>query len=231
MKLTEQLYWYPWRGRANNCNSFLLKGNQTILFDPGHIYNDINESCLEMLTRQMSADGINITDIDFILCTHGHPDHAESAGAVREQSSAPFAIHEGDTFILDYLPQHYASRTGKELPSLKPDIYLEEGELDLGSGNTQGDRIEVVHTPGHSPGCVSFYLPEHETLVSGDTIFEGSIGRTDFPGGDMDTLGRSVDKLSRLEGVELLLPGHMGIIQGAAGVKHNFEQIKRYFFG
>lgn len=231
MQLNEQLYWYPWRGRANNCNSVLLKGNRTILFDPGHIYNDLNESCLEMLSRQMAADGINLADIDYILCTHGHPDHVESAGAVREQSSAPFAIHESDQFILNALPQLYVAKTGKELPSLKADIHLEEGEFDFGSGNAQGDRIEVVHTPGHSPGCVTFYLPDHKALVSGDTVFEGSIGRTDFPGGDMETLGWSVDKLSQIEGVELLLPGHMGMIQGAARVKHNFDQIKRYFFG
>ncbi len=231
MQLTEHLYLYPWRGRANNCNSYLLRGEQTILFDPGHIYNELNESCLEMLTRQMSADGINLNEIDFILCTHGHPDHVESVGVVREQSGARYGIHKGDQFILEALPQHYASKTGRELPSLKPDIYLEEGELDLGAGNARSDQIEVLHTPGHSPGCVCFYLPEHKTLISGDTIFEGSIGRTDFPGGDMDTLGQSVEKLSLLEGIELLLPGHMGYIKGTAGVQHNFDQIRRYFFG
>ncbi|MCJ7806708.1 MAG: MBL fold metallo-hydrolase, partial [Clostridia bacterium] len=154
MQLTEQLYWYPWQGQANNCNSYLLKGHQTILFDPGYIYNEFNENCLEMLTRQMTADGINIADIDHILCTHGHPDHVESAGIIREQSEARLAIHQGDQFILEALTQHYVSRTGKELPSLKPDIYLQEGELELSTGNSQSDRIEVIHTPGHSPGCV-----------------------------------------------------------------------------
>jgi hydroxyacylglutathione hydrolase len=230
MQLNEQLYWYPWQGRANNCNSIVLKGNQTILFDPGHIYNEFNESCLEMLTRQMSADGLAIADIDVILCTHGHPDHVEAAGMVREKSGARFGIHKGDGFVLEALPQLYLSKTGRELPSLKADFFLEEGDLDLGTADSQGDQIKVLHTPGHSPGCVCFYLPGHETLISGDTVFEGSIGRTDFPGGSMETLGQSVDKLSRLEGVELLLPGHMGHIAGAPAVKFNFEQIKRYFF-
>lgn len=230
MQLTEQLYWYPWRGRANNCNSYLLKGNQTILFDPGHIYNELNESCLETLTRQMAADGIELADVDLILCTHGHPDHVESVGLVREKSGAGFGLHQGDEFILEAMAQHYASRTGKELPSLKPDLYLQEGDFNSGSGNAQGDKIEVLHTPGHSPGCVCFYLPDHKALVSGDTIFEGSIGRADLPGGNMETLGQSVDKLSQLEGIELVLPGHMGCVEGAAAVKHNFDQIKRYFF-
>ena len=230
MQLTEQLFWYPWRGRANNCNSYLLKGIQTILFDPGHIYNELNESCLEMLTRQMAADGIELSDIDLILCTHGHPDHVESVGIVREKSGASFGMHRDDQFILEAMAQHYASRNGKELPSLKPDLYLEEGGFATGFGNPQGDQIEVLHTPGHSPGCVCFYLPEQKALVSGDTIFEGSIGRADLPGGNMDTLGQSVDKLSQIEGIELLLPGHMGCVESVAAVKHNFDQIKRYFF-
>jgi len=230
MQLTEQLYWYPFQGRANNCNSYLLRGSQTILFDPGHIYNDFNESCLEMLVRQLSADGIELADIDLILCTHGHPDHVQSVGIVREKSGARFGMHQGDDFILEALSQSYASQTGKELPSLKPDFYLEEGRLDLSAENRQSDHIEVLHTPGHSPGCVCFFLPEYKALISGDTVFEGSIGRTDFPGGSMEALGQGVDKLSCLEEVELLLPGHMGYISGAAAVKHNFDLIKRYFF-
>lgn len=230
MQLTEQLYWYPFQGRANNCNSYLLRGSQTILFDPGHIYNDFNESCLEMLVRQLSADGIELADIDLILCTHGHPDHVQSVGIVREKSGARFGMHKGDDFILEALSQSYASQTGKELPSLKPDFYLEEGRLDFSGESSKSDHIEVLHTPGHSPGCVCFFLPEHQALISGDTVFEGSIGRTDFPGGSMVELGQGVDKLSRLDGVELLLPGHMGYVSGAAAVKHNFDLIKRYFF-
>ncbi len=230
MQLTEQLYWYPWQGRANNCNSYLFKGKQTILFDPGHIYNDLNESCLDLLIREMSADGIDIKDLDLVLCTHGHPDHVESVGTVREQSGARYGIHRGDEFILDAISQHYAAQKGKELPSLKPDFFIEEGKLDLGPAGNDCDHIEALHTPGHSPGCVCFYLPEYKTLISGDTVFEGSIGRADLPGGDMNTLGQSVEKLSRLEDIEFLLPGHMGYVRGAPAVKQNFEQIRRFFF-
>lgn len=225
MQLSERLYYYPWQGRANNCNSYILKGKQTVLFDPGHIYNDFNESCLEMLTSQISADGFKLADIDLILCTHGHPDHVESVGMVREQSGARFGIHQGDDFILEAIAQHYASGKGKELPSLKADFYLEEGPISEAE-----DKIEVTHSPGHSPGCVCFYLPEEKALISGDTIFAGSIGRADLPGGDMATLGESVDKLARLENIELLLPGHMNHVEGAEKVKANFDQIKRFFF-
>ncbi len=230
MQLTGQLYYYPWQGRANNCNSYLLKGAQTILFDPGHIYNELNESCLEMLTRGMAADGIDINDVDLVLCTHGHPDHVEAAGTIRGQSGARFHIHRDDEFILDAISQHYAAQKGRELPSLKPDLYLREGRLEPDAEGGEGDQIEIIHTPGHSPGGVCFYLPAYKALISGDTVFEGSIGRADLPGGNMATLGASVEKLSRLEGIELLLPGHMGHIEGEAAVKENFEQIKRFFF-
>jgi hydroxyacylglutathione hydrolase len=230
MQLTEHLYAYPWQGTANNCNSYLLKGKQTVLFDPGHIYNELNESCLEILTRALAADGFEMADIDLVLCTHGHPDHVESAGMIREKCGARFGIHKGDDFILEAITGHYASRTGRELPSLQADFYLEEGELSSGSENAPADRIIVLHTPGHSPGCVCFHLPEHKALISGDTIFKNSIGRTDLPGGDMEILGQSVEKLSTLKDIEMLLPGHMGHLKGAEQVAHNIGQIKRYFF-
>ena len=231
MQLTEKLYWYPWQGMANNCNTCLFKGEQTILFDPGHIRNEFNENCLEMIARQMAADGFDFTSVDLILCTHGHPDHVESVGLIREKSGARFGIHQDDEFIIEALTGHYASQTGQELPSLKPDFYLEEGDLDLGSEKGKNDLIKAVHTPGHSPGGTCFYLPAEKALITGDTVFDGSIGRTDLPGGKMETLAQGIDKLSRLEEVELLLPGHMGHISGSAAIKSNFDQIKRFFFG
>ncbi len=231
MQLTEKLYWYPWQGMANNCNSCLYRGEQLILFDPGHINNELNENCLEQLDSQLAADGFKLNEVDLILCTHGHPDHVEAVGAIREQSGARFGIHREDEFILEAMAKHYAGQGGKDFPSLTPDFYLEEGDLAGDAGNGTGDQIKVLHTPGHSPGCVCFYLPEEKALISGDTVFEGSIGRADLPGGNMETLGQSVDKLLRFEGVEMMLPGHMGYVSGASNVKHNLTQIKRFFFG
>ncbi len=231
MQLTEKLYWYPWQGRANNCNSIIYKGDQTVLFDPGHIYNDFNESCLETLRRQAETDGVSLNEIDLILCTHGHPDHVEAAGLVRKESGARFAINRGDEFILEAISQHYASRSGKDLPDLKPDFYLEEGELALNPAENLSEKIAVITSPGHSPGCVCFYLPGEKALISGDTIFQNSIGRTDLPGGDISVMEQSVDKLAALSSIDLLLPGHMGYVSGAQAVARNFEQIKRYFFG
>lgn len=224
MRLTEKLYYYPWQGRANNCNSYLYNGLHTILFDPGHIMTDLREDCLEMLSGQLAADGFNFSDIDYILCTHGHPDHVESAGIVREKSGARLAMHRADDFMVEMIARHSHRAEG-----LQPDIDLVEGPLLLGEED-DGETLQVLHTPGHSPGCVCFYLPTERALISGDTVFEGSIGRADLPGGDMAVLGRSVEKIARFGGVDTLLPGHMGIVRGAENVEQNLEQIQRMFF-
>ncbi|OPL11796.1 MAG: hypothetical protein AVO38_15180 [delta proteobacterium ML8_D] len=228
MKLTDKLYFYPWRGNANNCNSYLFKGEKTILFDPGYIVNEFNEACLESLVDSLNQDGFDVTDIDLILCTHGHPDHVEAVSVLRAESGVTVGMHKDDEFIVEAIAKRHLSNTGDEL-NLKPDFYLEEGTLDLGVEGGS-DRIEVYHTPGHSPGCVCFHLLNEKALISGDTVFDGSIGRSDLPGGDMAALGQSIEKLSKLEDIELLLPGHMGIVTQEENVRRNFEQIKRYFF-
>lgn len=229
MKIAEQIYGYLWQGRGNNCNSFILTGKKTVLFDPGHIRNEFRESCLDILAGEMKADGLRLEDVDLILCTHAHPDHMEAAGVIREESGAQVALHRQDEFFIDAIEQRYAAAGITELPSMKPDFYLQEGELELGLEETE--RIEVIHTPGHSPGSVCFYLPELQLLVTGDTVFENSIGRSDLPGGDMNELGESVARLSRLDAVELLLPGHMGYISGKEKINRNFDIIRRMFFG
>lgn len=229
MQIDDKIYGYLWRGRGNNCNSFLLKGKKTVLFDPGHIQNELRENCLDILSRELKADGIQLEDIELILCTHGHPDHIEAAGVIREQSGALLALHRQDEFIIDAMEQRYAAAGAGEMPSIKPDFYLQDGELELGLGETE--QVTVIHTPGHSPGSVCFHLPGLNALITGDTVFQDSIGRSDLPGGDMNELGESVARLARLDSVELLLPGHMGFIRGAENVSRNFDRIKTFFFG
>lgn len=233
MQLSEKLYWYPWQGRANNCNSILYNGDLKILFDPGHFVNDFNENCFEQLAGRLKADGFDLADLDLVLCTHAHPDHIESVGVIREQSGAKVGLHREDQPFVEAISGHYESQSGGKFPSIAPDFFLEEGPFDPGKAagvEALKDSIEIMHTPGHSPGCVCFYLPGEKALISGDTIFEGSIGRADLPGGNMGILGESVDKIATLEDVELLLPGHMGYVSGSAAVKRNIEQIKMFFF-
>lgn len=232
MRLTDRFYAYLWQGYGNNCNSYIYRGKKLVLIDPGHLINETGERCLDVLTRSLSADGIDLKEIELILCTHGHPDHVEAAGFVRQSSGARIGIHRQDAFFMEAMEQRLAASGSSKVPPLAPDFYLQAGELQLSKPGEEGaDLIQVLETPGHSPGSVCFHFPEEQALITGDTVFDSSIGRSDFPGGDFEALGSSVAALSRLEGVELLLPGHMGLIRGSEGIRRNFEMIQRMFFG
>lgn len=227
MQLIEKIFYYPWQGRGNNCNSYLYAGEKVVLIDPGHIRNESGANCLNMLAKAMSLDGFSMEDIDLILCTHGHPDHCEAVTVIKRHKQTYLAMHKDEEPHMEMLARFFLQMTGKkpELPHI--DIYLQEGDLEL--GKEKKDIIRILKTPGHSPGSLSFYFPLEKALITGDAVFRGSIGRTDFPGGSTEALGKSVEKLSLLD-VELLLPGHMQIIQGCEMVQRNFEMIKRIFF-
>jgi len=222
MHLSGNIYWYPWEGMGNNCNSYLLAGEKTVLIDPGHVRNETGERCLEKLRAKIKADGFNLEDIALVLLTHGHPDHCEAAGVVAEESGARIAIYHEEEQVLEAVSRMF------RIDPVKPDLLLQEGELELGEEEKQ--NIQVIHTPGHSPGSASFFIPDEGALISGDAVFRGSIGRTDLPGGDMKALGKSVDKLAQLQGVKWLLPGHMDLVEGEDNVSRNLSTIKSFFF-
>jgi glyoxylase-like metal-dependent hydrolase (beta-lactamase superfamily II) len=114
-------------------------------------------------------------------------------------------------------------------PQFAPLFFLKEGTLDLGAKNKTD--LQVLHTPGHSPGSVCLYWPDKKLLITGDVVFYGSIGRTDFPSGSLSLLKRSIDKLSQLD-VECLVPGHSteygSIIKGKLNVERNFQAVKLF---
>ncbi len=222
MHLTGNIYWYPWEGIGNNCNSCLIAGEKNLLVDPGHLRNEMGERCLEKLKARLENDGFNLDDISLILCTHGHPDHCESASTISQESGAKIAIYHEEEQVLEAVSRMF------RMDPIKPDLLLQEGDLEIGEGEKK--IIKVIHTPGHSPGSVSFFLPEEGALISGDAVFRGSIGRTDLPGGDMNALGRSIEKLANLSGVKWLLPGHMDLVEGEDNVAHNLSAIKSFFF-
>jgi glyoxylase-like metal-dependent hydrolase (beta-lactamase superfamily II) len=116
---------------------------------------------------------------------------------------------------------------GLKVPQFEPFIYLVEGDLIL--GKERKINLQVLHTPGHSPGSLSIYWPDNRVLISGDVVFYGGVGRTDFPGGSITLLKQSIEKLSKLE-VDYLLPGHSteygGIIEGKERVERNFQAVR-----
>lgn len=224
--LTENLFWYPWEGYGNNCNTYLLQGEKNILVDPGHLRNEFGEDCLEQLRKKIEKDGFSFEDIKLIVCTHGHPDHYESAPTIREESGARIAVHREEEYLLDAMARIYRERGGNTNINFTPDIFLQEGDLEVGD-----TVLKVLHTPGHSPGSACFYHYKEKALISGDTVFRSSIGRTDLPGGDMELMKKSIEKLSLMEEeIQCLLPGHMDMVSGPENVNRNFSTIKNYFF-
>jgi glyoxylase-like metal-dependent hydrolase (beta-lactamase superfamily II) len=89
--------------------------------------------------------------------------------------------------------------------------------------------LQVILTPGHSPGSLCFYYPKEKVLISGDTLFQLGVGRTDLPGGNLEDLARSIERLSRLE-TDYLLPGHGDMIKGKKAVEKNFQVILSELF-
>ena len=141
-----------------------------------------------------------------ILLTHGHIDHAAGAAELSELLGIPVeGPHRGDAPILQGLPQQGRMFGMEGARSVTPGRWLEEGDEV-----TVGDvTFKVLHVPGHSPGSVVFFHEGARFAISGDTVFEGSIGRTDFPYGDHDLLIRGIKaKLLTLGDDVTLLPGH-----------------------
>jgi hydroxyacylglutathione hydrolase len=140
-----------------------------------------------------------------ILLTHGHVDHASGAAEAREATGAPVSIHPGDLPWLEVLPRQAAMFGLDEARPLTPDATLSDGET-VAVGK---QSATVIHTPGHCQGSVSFHFEEAGLVFTGDTLFQGSVGRTDLPGGDFDQLAESIVKRLFPLGDEVrFLPGH-----------------------
>lgn len=233
VKLAEYFYCYVWQGRGNNCNAILwpsvLRGERPhVLVDPGHIRNELGEPCFDSLTQAMAKDGFKIEDIGLVIGTHCHPDHIEATELVAQRSEALFALSSEEDAFYGTMGKLFLQALGGKLPGAAPSFYLKEGNLSLGPKHGKV-TIEVFLTPGHSPGSISLYLEQDRVLITGDVVFAGSIGRTDFPGGSASLLQRSINRLSQLD-VEYLVPGHCtqagSVIAGKDKVRRNFYALK-----
>ena len=111
---------------------------------------------------------------------------------------------------------------------MEPVDFQEDGLLDS-TINLKNLTIEIVPTPGHSLESVCFYCPQQKFLICGDLIFDGNTGRSDLPGGNGEQLKQSIEKIAERE-IDLLLPGHMGVITENERVRKNFEFVRNHVF-
>ena len=141
-----------------------------------------------------------------VLITHGHVDHAGGAAALVKQIPAPVeGPHQADDFWLQSMPARGRDYGFPAVEAITPDRWLQDGDT-VSFGKV---TMDVIHCPGHTPGHVVFFEPETKLAFVGDVIFAGSIGRTDFPKGDLKTLLHSIrEKLFPLGGDVAFVPGH-----------------------
>lgn len=144
--------------------------------------------------------------VEKIVLTHGHIDHVGGAADLAERLSVPvLGPHEADRPLLERVEQQAREFGVGDVRTVEPDTWLSEGD-DL---TMAGRRFQILHCPGHAPGHLVFFDPELRFAVSGDVLFAGSVGRTDLPGGNHETLIASIrDKMLPLGDDVTFLPGH-----------------------
>jgi glyoxylase-like metal-dependent hydrolase (beta-lactamase superfamily II) len=158
------------------------------------------------LDRVLEAARKENVRLEKILLTHAHIDHAGGAAELARDLKLPIVgPHRGDQFWIEGLPEQGRMFGLGRCETFEPDTWLDEGDR-VQFGDVEFD---VHHCPGHTPGHVVFFNPPQRIAFVGDVLFAGSIGRTDFPGGDFDTLIRSIrEKLFVLGDDVRFVPGH-----------------------
>jgi glyoxylase-like metal-dependent hydrolase (beta-lactamase superfamily II) len=183
---------------AENC--FLLRragGDRLLIVDPG-----------EEPERILAAIEATGAQVDAILITHCHFDHIGAVTPVAEATGAPVYCPEIEVPVLEDIMAYVPWEGFGPFESYEPDKTVRGGEtLELA-----GLELDVIFTPGHSPGHVTYAVRGEDALFSGDVLFQGSVGRVDLPGGDGPTLLASIGQLlDRHPDETVVHPGHMGL--------------------
>ena len=179
-------------------NCYIIGEKQVIVIDPAGDF-----PLIKLFIDQ------NEIEVKYIILTHGHFDHTGALAELKEYTGAPVCIHRLDERCLREKVFSQYKVTGEEPPMINADIILEDGD----TLECEGVTYTVMHTPGHTPGsiCLHFCDNGSDVLISGDTMFAGSWGRTDFEGGDRDAMRASWKRITdELPPETAVLPGHGG---------------------
>jgi len=197
------------------CNCSLLydeKTREAIIIDPG------NDAVLVL--QQIAKHQLKVQKL---VHTHAHFDHIGHSNSIRSATHATMYLHKGDLFLYEALAQQglwFGQTVDTEIREI--DHWLEHEET-IGFSSSSSPFLQVLHTPGHTPGSCSFYCEGLATpiLFSGDTLFANSVGRTDLPGGNSEQLLESIhQRILPLPGETVCIPGH--------GVRTKLEREKRH---
>jgi glyoxylase-like metal-dependent hydrolase (beta-lactamase superfamily II) len=181
-------------------NTFILhdRTRECIIIDAG---------CYEPSEREELEEFIEINNLNPVglVNTHCHVDHVLGVAYLKEKFNIPFSIHQSEEKILKASPMQGNFFGIDPGPAALPDHFLEDGDVVSFGEST----LKAIHVPGHSPGSLVLYSPDDGFMIAGDVLFRGSIGRSDLPGGDHDTLIKSIhDKLLVLDADTVVYPGH-----------------------
>lgn len=179
------------------CNCSILgdeASHEAIVVDPG---DDISKIVSILQGHQLT--------VKFIIITHAHIDHIAGAHKLKQLTGAPILYNQNDLPLVKMMDVQ-ASWLGVPTPEvLPPDGLLTDGQTVA----VQGISGSIIHTPGHTQGSLCLYIPQQSLLLAGDTLFAGSVGRTDLPGGDHRQLIASIKgKLMALPDETIVVPGH-----------------------
>lgn len=167
---------------------------QTVIIDPA--------ACPDYLMGHIKSEGYQV---EAILLTHGHFDHTMGIDGFQKEFPVPVYVHEAEAETLAN-PALNLSGVYTEGYTFSGSTYVKDGQVL----HLAGYEFQVLHTPGHTPGGVCYYVESEQVLFSGDTLFHGSVGRTDFPNSSMSDLVRGIqEKLLSLPDEVKVYPGHM----------------------
>jgi hydroxyacylglutathione hydrolase len=178
----------PVKARATIVPVTLFQQNCTLVWNEADQRGAIVDPGGDLALIEKAIDKAKVK-VERILLTHGHVDHVGAAADLRKKLGVPIeGPHRADQFLLDHVIESGRTFGLSGMHNVTPDRWLEDGdEVQI------GDLVlEVLHCPGHSPGSIVFFNPAQRFALVGDVLFQGSIGRTDLPGGDYDTLIRSI---------------------------------------